>query len=171
MTIGFPRTHCGRGHRLTPDNVYTRPDGKRRQCRICKRAANRAWSNGEKITTPFTHCRRGHLLTAENSYPLSSGSRFCYICHKERQKRTYAEEGGRFLRHGITEKQYQTIVEAQGNVCPICLEHLNGNAVIDHDHQTGKVRGVLCTNCNTALGKFGDAPRVLNRALKYLEAV
>ena len=40
--------------------------------------------------------------------------------------------------------------------------------VIDHDHETGKVRGLLCHECNTALGKFGDDPAILLRAVDYL---
>lgn len=40
--------------------------------------------------------------------------------------------------------------------------------VIDHDHNSGQVRGILCVNCNTAMGKFGDSTIILQRAIDYL---
>ncbi|MFF7299132.1 endonuclease domain-containing protein [Streptomyces sp. NPDC008265] len=59
------------------------------------------------------------------------------------------------------------MIVAQGGVCVICriapAEH------VDHDHQTGKVRGVLCFSCNAALGQFKDRPDVMRRAAAYVE--
>lgn len=52
--------------------------------------------------------------------------------------------------------------------CPICHRH-TVDWVLDHDHETGAFRGWLCNCCNNALGKFGDCPRTLRRALAYLE--
>ena len=54
----------------------------------------------------------------------------------------------------------------------ICGKHADDNhnkrLYIDHDHETGKVRGLLCLQCNTALGLLKDNPKVLKKALKYL---
>jgi hypothetical protein len=59
-----------------------------------------------------------------------------------------------------------------GGPCPICTNTLTKNgyrrAVIDHDHKTGLLRGVLCNNCNTGLGKLGDSEAGLLRAISYL---
>jgi len=59
-----------------------------------------------------------------------------------------------------------------GKPCPICTNTLTKNgyrrAVIDHDHNTGLLRGVLCNNCNTGLGKLGDSKMGLLRAMSYL---
>lgn len=62
----------------------------------------------------------------------------------------------------------------QGGVCAICLgppaEGDRGDRLhVDHDHVTGEVRGLLCSHCNTALGKFRDDPARLRRAAEYLE--
>ncbi|MEU5809887.1 endonuclease VII domain-containing protein [Streptomyces sp. NPDC047718] len=59
------------------------------------------------------------------------------------------------------------MIAAQGGVCVICQE---GPAEhVDHDHQTGRVRGVLCFACNSALGKLKDRPDVMRRAAAYVE--
>lgn len=168
--MDFPRTHCGRGHELTPENTYILPSGKGRQCRICKREANRAWRHGGHVEAPFTHCRRGHLLTPETTYQLSNGGWACAICAKERQRIQYKENEQRFSRHGTTKQDCLELLEQQGGCCPICGASLNiGEGVIDHNHKTGQVRGILCVNCNTGLGKLGDSVSSLTKALVYIK--
>lgn len=170
MTLKGKRlhSHCGRGHELTSENLYVDPKG-RRQCRQCKLEANRAWRHGHRHNVPFTHCRRGHLLTPETTHPLRNGSRACSICQSERQKKQYVIKGMRFSRHGINSAIYNLMLEKQYHQCPVCLLPLNGNGVIDHNHINGQVRGILCVNCNTAIGKFGDSTELLLRALRYME--
>ena len=63
----------------------------------------------------------------------------------------------------------KNLMKKQDNLCPICLEKLPINYVIDHCHKTGKVRGLLCRRCNTSLGLFRDNTKVLNRAIRYLK--
>jgi hypothetical protein len=76
--------------------------------------------------------------------------------------------------YGITLEQMEEMIAAQDGVCPICLQILNpmgkgrACAAVDHDHDTGKVRGILCQSCNAALGSLGDSPDALKRAFKYL---
>lgn len=60
----------------------------------------------------------------------------------------------------------------QGNKCKICETHeseFDKRLAVDHCHKTGKVRGLLCSSCNTSLGKFKDDPEILRRAINYLE--
>lgn len=70
-------------------------------------------------------------------------------------------------RYGITLEQYNRLLIAQGGRCKICdkTEHLH----VDHDHRTGKVRGLLCSNHNTGLGKFQDDIETLEKAIVYLK--
>ena len=77
--------------------------------------------------------------------------------------------------HGITGKIFNEMLKAQSGVCAICErpETVTRKGKlwplsIDHDHKTGKIRGLLCCNCNQALGKFKDNPDNLKRALEYL---
>jgi len=70
-------------------------------------------------------------------------------------------------RYGLTSVDVNEMIEAQGGVCLICRtgkpEH------VDHEHATGKVRGILCFNCNGGLGQFKDQIERLEQAIVYLK--
>jgi len=71
---------------------------------------------------------------------------------------------------GMTLEEYNLMLEQQHGVCKICGgTKTNGvHLAVDHDHATGKVRGLLCSGCNTGLGGFRDDPRNLLKASLYL---
>lgn len=76
-------------------------------------------------------------------------------------------------RYGITSEQYHEILASQGGGCAICgttVCQTGRRLCVDHDHQTGKVRGILCTACNAVLGYSSDTPDILRRAIAYLNA-
>ncbi len=78
-------------------------------------------------------------------------------------------------KYGITVDQYDQLLAEQGGGCAICgvagPEAARwGVLVVDHDHETGKVRGLLCSNCNCAIGLLGDSPELLTKAAGYLSA-
>lgn len=71
--------------------------------------------------------------------------------------------------YGITVEQYDAMYEAQGGICAICAKP--GDPLrVDHDHETNEVRGLLCHNCNVALGIMGDDSDRLVVAAAYLLA-
>jgi hypothetical protein len=74
------------------------------------------------------------------------------------------------LRHkyGITQSQYEEMLMTQCSQCAICGDD-SDRLRVDHDHATGKVRGLLCHHCNVALGSFKDTPAYLRAAASYLE--
>jgi 5-methylcytosine-specific restriction endonuclease McrA len=73
-------------------------------------------------------------------------------------------------KYGITQAEYDGLSEFQGHQCAICGKDDVYRALdIDHSHNTGEVRGLLCTNCNTALGRFNDSIEGLEKALYYLK--
>lgn len=73
-------------------------------------------------------------------------------------------------KYGLTLEAWEAMREQQGDRCAICRGAFSEDAIhVDHDHDTGTVRGLLCFTCNTALGKFHDDIGVLRAAIGYLE--
>lgn len=74
---------------------------------------------------------------------------------------------------GITIEDYKQMNEEQGGKCAICGSEIGdamGNRLyVDHNHKTGKVRGLLCSDCNFGIGKFRDSPELMKKAIRYLE--
>ncbi len=71
--------------------------------------------------------------------------------------------------YGVTAAAILKLKEDQNFECAICHAALDSRAHVDHDHGTGKVRGILCFTCNTGLGKFRDNVEYLRSAVTYLE--
>ena len=72
--------------------------------------------------------------------------------------------------YGISEDEYEQILKDQDFVCAICNEPSEKTLAIDHDHNTGRIRGLLCHRCNTGIGLFNDNPDTMDRAISYLRA-
>lgn len=77
-------------------------------------------------------------------------------------------------KYGLERADYDRMVEEQGNRCKICGQEPSGAAHqevlhVDHCHTSGRVRGLLCGNCNTMIGLAGEDPKVLMAAVEYLE--
>lgn len=79
-------------------------------------------------------------------------------------------------KYGITLAQRGEILAAQGGRCKICEREVqfgrssaNAGAHVDHCHETGRTRGILCGSCNTALGRLGDTEAALSRVVLYLQ--
>ena len=92
--------------------------------------------------------------------------------NKERYARNKAynrESAWRKVGIKLTYHQYLALVEKQGGVCAICGgDGGSYNLNVDHDHDTGRIRGLLCSNCNAALGSFQDSEILLRLAIAYL---
>ena len=76
-------------------------------------------------------------------------------------------------KYGLTLEQFDEILASQGGACAICGGTDTGkweNLHVDHNHITGKVRGILCNECNMAIGKFktDEGPELLEKALAYV---
>lgn len=92
--------------------------------------------------------------------------------HPETAKRSVRRVYLRKL-YGLTPERYDELLIAQGGGCAICGRpdaHKGGIRLhVDHDHDTGKVRGLLCSRCNQSIGAFEDDPALLRLAVAYLE--
>lgn len=103
------------------------------------------------------------------SYP---GPR-CYTHHREfrnkRRHKSHAEHIGKT--YGITAEEYQAIHKAQGGKCYICQRATGAKRklAVDHDHESGYVRGLLCRTCNyKVLGHLRDDTEAFQRAIDYI---
>lgn len=78
-------------------------------------------------------------------------------------------------RFGITPERYSEMFQSQNAVCAICQQPETATRLgkvkalsVDHCHKTGAIRGLLCSDCNTGIGKLKDDPSVLQSAIRYL---
>jgi hypothetical protein len=88
---------------------------------------------------------------------------------REYLKRPEVRARSRKSLYGITDDDYKRLLEEQGGVCAICGSSRGWRELcVDHCHDTKRVRGLLCSNCNTGLGFFLDNPALLIAANEYL---
>ena len=144
------------------------------------RHAHREQRNKSARKYYLTH--RGQANEHQRKYRLTHPeqvkeySRKYYLAHSEQLKesqRKWSRRYHRKWRFGITLEQTKTLWIAQDKgKCVICKKQLNWFRMhVDHDHKTGKVRGLLCGNCNLALGLLKDSKESLLSAIHYLEGI
>ena len=150
----------------------TRIDGLHPYCRSCR--------NEQKINAyknnPEKHREQRRKSHAKHKERINKAQRE-YAATPE--GRANARRNVSMARYGITQIQYDILRESQNYRCAICNGHeteiLKGNSKscstalhIDHCHSTKHIRGLLCTNCNTMLGKAKDNTLILLKAIDYL---
>jgi len=105
-----------------------------------------------------------------------SGAIYCSPrCKGNAQSARWREKAPHYMRqyvYGITREEFEARLAAQDNRCAICRsdEWVGKHNVphVDHDHDTGEIRGLLCGRCNAGIGQFQDDPELLRRAIDYL---
>lgn len=101
----------------------------------------------------------------------------CRVCEKLRHNTPEAIQRRRDRRllkkYGMTSRDYDTLLEEQKGKCANDACHVrhsdSAKLVVDHNHATGEVRGLLCSPCNVGLGNLQDSPKILQGALEYLK--
>ena len=113
----------------------------------------------------------------------------CRACHREQRRIDYPRHRDRETdwnlrsKYGIGKEDYDLMLLEQGGTCKICNKegHVRkkgsrkgkaGTPIplsVDHNHETGQIRGLLCLNCNTGIGHFKDSIVLIRKALEYLE--
>lgn len=93
--------------------------------------------------------------------------------NKRNKRKPEQKQNSKFkARYGITLDQFNKISAEQNDECLICKKHKlqnkNGKLFVDHDHKTGKIRGLLCDRCNKSLGLMEDNVEFLRKAIGYL---
>lgn len=126
------------------------------------KAKNQRWrsENPDRYATLQTQYRERNLdATLERS-------RQWYRDNKDRAAAT--QRRNKLKRYGLTVTAFEALVAAQMGQCAICGIVPQDRMVVDHCHETGKVRGLLCRPCNAGLGIFRDSPSILEAAIAYL---
>lgn len=107
-------------------------------------------------------------------------SNLCKLCRRKRDRAAYTTEKGRKswlkMKFGLTPEDYLDLLASVDHKCQICgagegASKRNGkwtHLSIDHIHETGEIRGILCDSCNPGLGMFKDDPELLEKAAAYL---
>ncbi len=107
-----------------------------------------------------------------NAATKSGVTSYCKPCHNARGRKAKELVGGERTyhlrrRYGITGEEADAMLERQDGLCAICRSA--PAAHVDHDHETGAVRALLCFNCNGGLGQFRDDPLLLQLAAAYVD--
>jgi len=127
-----------------------------------------------------------NLCTKCGEAPRIYDRQLCRVCWNAymRSRYSYDQERDRqlYANYGISLDEYNALSHAQDDVCAICkqpernrrgckkrTENIVPMLHVDHDHVTGKIRGLLCGECNTALGMLREDPKRIKALLKYLK--
>lgn len=161
----MPNASCSKCGRLKPEEqFYLRSDGRPRSyCKECYRIHNREQYKRHQTKREEYDAARGsgwnrHPENREKYMPTDRQAHDKYL------QRTY----------GIDIEEFDRIWSSQGETCAVCEGRHSDSArnrrpTVDHDHKTGRVRGLLCFTCNTSIGKLGDTYEALQRAADYLK--
>ena len=140
---GVPERQCNKCGKTKPSAAfykrYDHPHLLQATCKDCKRAYSRAWHADKKDDPTYSASRRD-----------------------------------RRIRHhyGISQEDYDALIDSQHGVCAGCGTSdpgKHGVFDIDHDHQSGKVRGLLCSPCNRALGFLRDSAETAMNLARYIQ--
>lgn len=149
-------------HRNIKDMTY----GCQSRCKVCKNAENTAWrrKNPDKRAASKARSYAANRDTILQQQKKARGK------HSDAQKSRLREH--RLLhnlskRYGLTIEEFDALVLRHGGCCGICGKSKK-RMVVDHDHKTNLVRGLLCVSCNVGLGLMGDSINGLRRSIAYL---
>ena len=140
-------------------------------CKDCDRAKRIAYRSRPEYSQEVTERNKKYLSRPEVA---KKKAEYDKIYRHSDNRVTYIRKWQLKNNYGLTPEQFDILFIAQGRKCKVCGSadpRKKGDTwSVDHDHQTGKVRGILCHGCNTGIGFFKDNPDHLRKAAAYLEA-
>jgi hypothetical protein len=159
-----------------------RPGKRRSHCRVC---VNESHRDSYSHNAQRAGCINKMCPKCGETFSSPSYQAYCSFCKEStdndpayyQANRQKALDNWLYSRYGLTVSDYEGILASQNNGCAICggtETPLDQTGVyrrmpVDHDHPTGKTRGILCHPCNTSLGNMHDNPALLRKAADYLE--
>lgn len=192
MPKGNPTKKCCRCDHFKPfaqfDRSYKSKDGHRSACKPCRAKAQRfsylhyAQAFDRRKLPKEKKCSRCVVVRPRAEFTLSRSSRdgLDYVCRKCKAElhAEYREHSKVWLKnqrlcnlwnlYRLSGMDYELLLEAQKHVCAICEQDMGERPFVDHCHDSGKTRGLLCNKCNSALGSI-EKSGFLEKALRYLE--
>ena len=159
---------CKESKQLTEFYIDKRYNSRVTLCRSCWVKSTSKWAkeNPERMAeSTLRYCLKNREKILERGR-----KRYAKIPKEERKRRNRKEN---LKRLGLDEESLAQIFIKQNGVCAICAEQISLRndrfTHLDHCHKSKKFRGILCTKCNTGLGKFNENVAVLQNAILYLE--
>lgn len=115
-----------------------------------------------------SHC--GEVKPVDEFFPRRGRNNgrveYCRPCGRERRRMNGLHE-----RYGLTALEFDALMRAQGGTCAVCKKPPGKRRLhVDHEHVTGRIRGLLCFKCNASIGYMHDSPALLQAAVSYLES-
>ncbi len=168
MTQHLTEKRCSACRKIFPATAdyfhrnKNKKDGLQNQCKMCKSIVDAAYrlTPGRKITL--------------KRYGASEKGKESAKRYGQSPKGKLAKRKVKYkCRYGLVIKEFNQMFNAQKGCCFICGIHqseVKQRLCIDHDHRTGEIRKLLCSNCNRGLGYFKDDPKILRIAAEYLQS-
>jgi hypothetical protein len=145
-----------------------------KKCNRCNQEKPKSdfFLNSKRSDGIQTYCKPCHLEYGRERYANPEAferRKMNRDLYKERRKQSSRKW---YLKstHNITEDQYAKLFNEGSEQCWICKQFTEYSLNVDHNHQTGQIRGLLCGKCNRALGLFQDNKNIIRAAAKYLES-
>lgn len=145
----------------------------------------RKWTEEQRLARSIEYktdplCPQCKETNPQKFYYDSQGRRtnaYCSDCHKAKSSQRYhsktmmQKRANRASIYGLTPEQYLDLYNSQNGKCAICKKEpeTKRGLAIDHNHETGKVRGLLCHHCNIGIGNFMENIDLMNDAIIYLK--
>jgi len=148
-------TRCGKEKQKSEFHKANRePDGLKYWCKECSLSYNSAYRKRKPRRIHFfrTHELRHQKKTMSSYVAIGRSTNYNLRA-----------------RYGITLREYNILLDKQNGVCAVCGRGPGKRSLhVDHCHKTGRIRALLCSNCNSTLGKVRDDINILNKLIEYL---
>lgn len=142
------------------------PSPKTRVCKACAKRYQRKWNEKNKDSVAAIQ-KRSRIKNRQNA--LEAARRY-YARDDIRHTKKAMRLGSRLKAFGLSISDFDEMFTSQGGKCAICGGTSGKRRLsVDHDHATGKVRSLLCTNCNSALGLLGESTERMASAIEYIK--
>lgn len=143
------------------------PDGLQYICKDCSREASKRCRERRKhlwLQTISPWKNRSDKNREQSNARARERRKRNPEKHREAQK-----QYGLKTKYGISVDLKLALIQAQGGICAICPKEIDFSCATDHHHKKNFMRGMLCKQCNSALGLFKDSSEILRRAADYLD--